>query len=446
VTSASFCRLIGLDLEPFQRRIASAVAGPERELLVSLPRGNGKTTLLAAFALHHLITVERAEIYCAAASAPQARILYEDTVRFARLLNHPNVVIRHHELRWCPDPTKAKAFTRHMRVLPAVAPKLHGLTPSLGLIDELHAVPGDVYDAMRTAALKRPDSRLLTISTAGSAADSALGRLRARALTAPSVKRRGACTDARGPNLRMLDWSVPDEASIDDLRIVKQANPASWITAAGLRDQRAAVPELAYRRYHCNQWAAGEGAWLPPGSWQSCVGAPEIDDGDEIVVGVDVGGERSATAVVWINDARHVGVEIFHGDAGILSARDLIGELATRYRIAEIVFDPWRAGEIVAELTERGIRAAVFPQTDARMIPASQSLYRAIVDGEIVLPEHVELAEHAANAIARHGRRGWRIDSPTASRRVNIDGVVALAMALDRLENRQTPLRAVGWL
>jgi hypothetical protein len=35
----------GLDLEPFQRRIARTALGPERELLVLLPRGNGKTCL-----------------------------------------------------------------------------------------------------------------------------------------------------------------------------------------------------------------------------------------------------------------------------------------------------------------------------------------------------------------------------------------------------------------
>ena len=66
---AGFCKLIGLDLEPFQRRIATAANGPERELAVLLPRGNGKTTLLAAIALYHLMTVERAEVYCAAAVA-----------------------------------------------------------------------------------------------------------------------------------------------------------------------------------------------------------------------------------------------------------------------------------------------------------------------------------------------------------------------------------------
>jgi phage terminase large subunit-like protein len=447
VSFPAFCQLIGLRLEPFQKRIAGAVAGPERELLVSLPRGQGKTTLLSAVALHHLVTVERAEIYCAAASQPQARILFEDTVRFARVLDCPNIVIRHHELRWCPDPAKFKDFTRHMRVLPAVAPKLHGLTPSLGLIDELHALSdGGVYEAMRTAVLKRPDSKLAIISTAGSTADSPLGRLRARALAQPSIHRRGALTDARGVDLRMLDWSVADDADIDDMRLVKQCNPASWITVKDLRSQREALPELAFRRFHANQWAAGEGAWLPPGAWQACVGEPIFEDSEEIWVGVDIGGERSATAVVWVNANKHVGCEIFHGDDGVLAARDLVEDLAVRYRIASVVFDPWRAGEIVAELAQRGIPTATFPQNDQRMIPASQSLYRALVDQELTLPDHAELAEHAANAIAKHGRRGWRIASPTESRRVNIDGVVALAMAVDQLEHQPEPMTVVGWM
>ena len=47
----------GLDLEPFQRRIARAALGPERELLVLLPRGNSKTCLQALVALHHLLPV-----------------------------------------------------------------------------------------------------------------------------------------------------------------------------------------------------------------------------------------------------------------------------------------------------------------------------------------------------------------------------------------------------
>jgi phage terminase large subunit-like protein len=134
-------------------------------------------------------------------------------------------------------------FSRHMRVLAADAPRLHGLTPSLCLVDELHAHASDeVYIALSTAAIKRPGSKLLIISTAGSGPDTPLGRLRARALAAPDVRRTGARTDARGPDIRMLEWSVPDEADIADMKTVKKANPASWLTVEALRQQAASLP------------------------------------------------------------------------------------------------------------------------------------------------------------------------------------------------------------
>lgn len=439
-----FCGQVGLHLEPFQKRIAKAAAGRERELIVLLPRGQGKTTLMAAIALHHLITVPQAAVYCAASSREQARILYEAAAMFARELDHPNIVVRHLELRFCDDPGEPNVFSRHLRVLAADAPKLHGLTPSLAIIDELHAHPDDeVYLALRTASLKRPESRLITISTAGQGADSPLGRLRARALGQPDVVRRGAFTDARGPTLRMLEWSVPEDDDLTPAR-VKKANPASWISTQALRDQREAVAEVAYRRYHCNQWTAQVGAWLPAGTWQACAGEVEFTPGERIWVGVDVGGERSASAVVYVNEDLHVGVETWTGDAAVLEVAAFVAELAEQYEIVEAVFDPWRAGQMAQEWEERGIPAVAFPQSDSRMIPACERLYDAIVHGRIVHPDDPDLNAHVHAAVARHSRRGWRLDKPDRS--TNIDAAVALAMALERHAYQSVEVELIGWV
>src|SRR5829696_9068056 len=83
--------------------------------------------------------------------------------------------------------------------------------------------------------MKSPGSKLIVISTAGQGADSALGRLRTRALAQPKIIRKGGFTDAHGPNLRMLEWSLPEDADLDDMKAVKAVNPASWITAADPR-------------------------------------------------------------------------------------------------------------------------------------------------------------------------------------------------------------------
>lgn len=433
----SFCRIVGFELEPFQRRIAKAARGSERELLVLLARGNGKSRLVAALAVHHLLTTERAAVYVAAASRDQASVIYEYARDFAR---HPalaqRIVVRHLELR-----APGGGF---MRVLASDAPKLHGLTPSLVVLDELHAFKdASVYEAMRTALVKRPGARMIVISTAGQGADSPLGRLRARALAQPSVERRGALTEARG-SLRMLAWELADELDADDLAAVKKCNPASWITLDSLREQREAVPDLAFRRYHCNQWTAREGSWLPAGAWQGCAGRPSFEPGERIWIGVDVGGERADSAVVWVSERLHIGVEVYEGDEGVLECAAKVRELAGRYSVAEVVFDPWRFTHAAMEFEREGLLAVSFPQTDSRMIPASDRLYRAVIDGRLVHPNDARLNAHAAAAIARHSRRGWRIDK--ANRADKIDAVVALCMAVERAESEPEPVRLVGWI
>src|SRR5215212_9086702 len=88
---------------------------------------------------------------------------------------------------------------------------------TLVLVDELHAhKDAELYLALRTTMLRRPGAQRVTISTAGVGADSPLGRLRTRALALP---RR-----AEGPTFAMLEWSVPDDAEIDDRTAVKAAN------------------------------------------------------------------------------------------------------------------------------------------------------------------------------------------------------------------------------
>jgi phage terminase large subunit-like protein len=93
-----------------------------------------------------------------------------------------------------------------LKVIASDAPLAHGLTPSFVILDELHDhKDAELYLAMATALLTRPDAQLRTISTAGWDVDSPLGKLRARALALPDVKRDGPLTRAVGPFLAMLE-------------------------------------------------------------------------------------------------------------------------------------------------------------------------------------------------------------------------------------------------
>ena len=437
---------VSYPLEPFQRRIAKAAFGPERELLILLPRGCAKSTLVALLAVHHLLSVEEARIYCVAASVPQARILHELAADFARRLDHPNVVHRHLELRWCEDPDEPTVFSRHMRVLGAEGPRLHGLSPSLMVLDELQAITrGDIYPALASALHKRPDSKLIVPSTAGSGLETPLGQLRQRALGQAHVMSRGAFTDARGPALRMLEWAVAPDRDVDHMGQVRLANPASWLTTAALAEQRERLSDLAFRRFVCNQWTSGITSWLPAGAWQQCAGTPVFEDGERIWVGLDVGGTEADTAVCWVSEALQVGVAVFSGDEGILAAKELIEQLAERYQVAELSYDPWRARQLALELEQRRIPAVQFPQTAARMSSASETLYRAVVEGRLTHGNDPALNAHISAAVAKTGPRGWQLAKAPGGG--NVDAAISLAMCVERAaEPKAQPKGLVGWV
>jgi phage terminase large subunit-like protein len=115
----AFCDRVGFEPEPFQKRIAGAFFGPEREFLALLPRGNGKSRLAGALSVHHLLTIPDARIYVAAASREQASVIHEYARDFARAAD-PDIDINQREIR---------TETGYLRIVASDAGKLQGLTP-----------------------------------------------------------------------------------------------------------------------------------------------------------------------------------------------------------------------------------------------------------------------------------------------------------------------------
>jgi phage terminase large subunit-like protein len=288
-----FFKLVGYQLEPFQRQIAAECFSERREALILIPRANGKSTLLAALALWSLLREPGCQIVVGAASREQASVLFDVAREMAQ---HP-------EIAPLVEITRREIRTERgwLRVIAADGPKQHGLILDLAIVDELHAHRHDeLYVALRTAMQKRAGAKMLTISTAGARLDSPLGELRERCLKLPKVKREGALTRAEGPNLAMLAWELPEGAELDDLDAVKSANPASWISREGLAEQRQAVHELAFARFHANVWTGGEAPWIGAEEWDRCDGEPELDGEGVRVIGIDaaVSSDTAALALV----------------------------------------------------------------------------------------------------------------------------------------------------
>jgi hypothetical protein len=267
--------------------------------------------------------------------------------------------------------------------------------------------------------------------------------MRARALAQPHAKRTGPVLEARG-DLHWLEWWLPKTTSWTTSgrrRSATRPGGSRSPTCAGSAPpcptptSRSSTPAVG-------AWAETHGS--PPAPGRSASARLSFTDGEDIWIGFDIGGERSASAVAWVNSDLHVGVGIYHGDDGVLECLEDVRELAGRLNIRELVFDPWRFGQAAQELSREGLTAVSFPQNDSRMTRPARRCTPQSSRNAAPCPTTGSFAGHAAAAIARHSRRGWRIDKPNA--RTNVDAVIALCMAVERAQHKPEPVEIVGLL
>ncbi len=433
-----------MSLEPFQRLIVAAYFAGMSEVLALIPKGNGKTVLLAAIAVHHLTTTNAAEAYIGASSAAQAQKMYREASRFARqvdLLPFPGYM----EIRVDKDP--AFGYLRVLASDKADRGSLEGIGPTLGLVDELHAHVNDALYAAIHGALHKRDGRMLTISTAGSDEDSVLGRIRAKALELPSVTRSDSLTIARDDSFAMFEWAASEGADLDDISVVADANPASFVTEAKLRRIKASPSMTATRwaRYHANVWTPAADQWLPPGTWDACFeDGADIPEGSDVVVGVDVGIKKDSSAVVWMHkrsDERIVvKATVFapqgDGPLDLSKLEGAIRDLADRYRVMSVSYDRWSFERSAQMLSDEGLLMVDFPMTNERTVPASTRLYEAIQQHRVVHDGDPVLAAHVKAGATRDTERGWRLAKGKAKR--PIDALIAMLIAFPQADQSTT--------
>ncbi len=257
-------------LLPWQRRLVERIYGPVdaegfravRTVFVLPPRGNGKTVLASALALLHLVGPESgAQVICAAASREHAAIAYSRALRMLEL--DPKLM---DGVRPSPSLRKITVYrsSSMLRAVRADAGRLHGLSGSFVVADELHAWPSrDLWDALVTSTGKRGEPITFAITTAGAGRDGIAWEL---ATNARKVE-RGEIDDpsflpvlfepGRGDDCREeLTW--------------RRVNPGLGVTRS-LTEMRSAFQRAraipphgrACRQYYLNIWLDDyEGNWL----------------------------------------------------------------------------------------------------------------------------------------------------------------------------------------
>src|SRR5262245_2680908 len=183
---ADFCRTIltldngaPFELEPFQRLMLADFFAGCRETLIMLPKKNGKTTLLAALALYHLITTADADVIIVAASREQAEYTLRQANGFVRrspeLSRRLTVKLREIVYRRKGGVIKVRASD---------VDTVDGWLGTLALVDELHRHRNaELYGVLRDGLGAR-NGQMAAISTAGADQNSVLWRMRQAAIDA----------------------------------------------------------------------------------------------------------------------------------------------------------------------------------------------------------------------------------------------------------------------
>lgn len=419
--------------------IADVFAGYAEALLV-VGEGNGKSTLLAALALYHLRFRQRASVPIAAASKEQCEILFGQAAGFvaatpglsAEFTTLPGV----RRIRCDLMGSEARVFASDDRTA-------DGAIPTLAICDELHRHKDlGVYSGFRGKLDKR-GGQIVAISTAGApGSEFELARETIRQ-QATELERDVAFTRAASDQLVLHEYSVPERGDVEDLALVKLANPFRRITVEQLARKRSSpTMTLPYwRRFVCGLPTRGAFGAITEAEWAAAMTSERIPEGTPISVGLDVAWRYDTTAIVPYFE-RSKSFRLFGTPTILVPPRDgtsldpneierALLRMHARNPIALVVMDPSRAEQLAEWIRQTlGARVIERKQTNAFAEVDHARFMEALSTRVLKHPGDPTFSRHVLNAVARTTPYGaTRFDRTSTSREGDQDSRVIDALS-----------------
>lgn len=430
-----------LRLAPFQKAWITEILSPGiRQALLSCPRGQGKSTLLAALAVWGLFDRYedgQPQIPVMATTVGQAKRAVFD-VAAKMVAAEPKLADRSIIFTAIGDSRIVANDACGGGVMFPVSNDpdgLQGLDPGpVAVCDEIGFQPEESWSSLVLASGKRSRSVCIGIGTPG--LDKEKSALWAR---------RQAWLDGNRPEgFSFTEFSAPDDADPYDESTWRTACPAldaGYQAIDALRVAIATTPLSHFQIFHLGQWVDGTDCWLGEDGrtvWGALQSDYELTAGATTYVGIDAGHKRDTFAIVYgqqrPDGKLHTKAKIFtptkDTPVDIADAMRFLRELDNLYDLAACAYDP-RLFEIPGQmLADEGLPMVEFPQSLERMTPAYVALYEAIVNGDISHDGDEHYTRQILNAVPRHNERGFLLSKNKS--RGKIDAAPALAMCFDR--------------
>ncbi|XLW74275.1 terminase large subunit domain-containing protein [Arsenicicoccus dermatophilus] len=433
-----------MKLRPWQVELVGSVldADPRpRTAGWMMPRGQGKSTLVAALGLYDLILGdEGAEVDVVAVDERQAGIVFGTAARMVEL--HDDLASR---VQVYKDRLTVPERGAKFQCLPASPKAIEGLDPSLAIVDELGVVDRDVFEVLTLAQGKRAQSTLIGIGTPGpDPHNSVLTDMRVYAAEHP---------DDLTQVWREFSAAGFEHHPVNCEHCWELANPA--LDDYLHRDALTAllppkVREATFRRARLCQFVTDtDGAFLAPGVWDALSTGEGIDEGTDVVLALDGSFSDDTTALLLgtVSTRPHFDVlatwERPTSDEAwrvpIAEVENTIRAAARTYRVVEIIADPFRWTRTLQALEAEGLPVVEFPHSPSRLTAATGDLLNAANNGELTHSGDPRLAAHVAAAVITEDARGVRLAKPNRKRNARkIDLAACLVMAHSRATWRAT--------
>jgi len=400
---------------------------------LEIPKKNGKTSMIAAIALYHLICDgSGGQIFCCAADRGQAELVYKAACGMRE---------QNEELKNALKLTDSKKEIKNiltgttLKVLSAEAYTKHGLNPTVVIFDELHAQPNrNLWDVMTFATgSARKEQLILTITTAGDDPDR-------RSIGWEVHEKAKKILDGEqvNPAWYVKIFNAPEEADIFNENTWYKANPSLGKTISiesvrqeALDARNSESSERLFRWLRLNQWISIKRiGWLPLTLWDTTVGTWTKADlvGKKCYPGLDLSSTIDLTGLAlvfppqegipdwrvivegWIPEdkmkeriardgvpydrwVKHGDLHATPGDAvdyDFVKAR--IMTLSTQYKFQPLGTDPWNSRMLTQELDREGIEVVEVTQNMANMSPPMKEIERLLRSGQLT---------HEDNPLAR---------------------------------------------